>query len=100
MSITASVRAVFSAAHRDPQTGAMHGHDYEVIATFPGEPLRRFEVMQERLRQTLTAMEHTELPPELWSAEALAPAIAGLLGDAVKVEVNRPWLGHFVTWTP
>jgi len=91
---------VFSAAHRDPQTGALHGHDYQVTATFPGEPLRRFEVLQVKLRETLHGLEHSELPPELWSAEALAPAIGRLLGDAIKVVVARPWLGHSVTWTP
>src|SRR6185312_4145730 len=34
--VTADVSVVFSAAHRDPQTGALHGHDYQVTATFPG----------------------------------------------------------------
>ena len=101
MSVTTAVRGVFSAAHRDPLNGAMHGHDYEVIAHFGGEPLRRFEVLQETLRQTLSGfVDHVELPPDRWSAEALAPLIGGLLGGCIRLEINRPWLGHFVVWTP
>ncbi len=100
MGVTTAVRCVFSAAHADPLTGAQHGHDYEVIATFPGDELRRFEVLQERLRGILRAFDHRVLADDLWSAESLAKALGSVLGDAIQVQVNRPWLGHFATWTP
>lgn len=90
------VRGVFSASHTDPMTGQMHGHDYEVIAHFNGDPLRRFEVLRETLNAVLAAWDHTVMPEELWSAEAIGKALIQLL-DLRKVEVNRPAIGHFVT---
>jgi 6-pyruvoyl-tetrahydropterin synthase len=100
MIITTAVRSIFSASHRDPLTGAMHGHDYEVIGHYAGEPLRRFEVLKEHQDQVLKALDHTVLADDQWSAEALAPILFHLFSDPIKVEVNRPWLGHFVTAAP
>ena len=96
MKVSCGVRGVFSASHKDPLTGAVHGHDYEVVAWFAGEPLRRFEVLRETLNTVLRAWDHTVLPDELWSAEAIGKALLGLLDGLVEVEINRPAIGHFV----
>lgn len=95
MSVLTGVRGVFSASHKDPMTQALHGHDYEVVAWFKGEPFRDFGVLRETLGAVLTAWDHTTLSDELWSAEAIGKALMAVL-DIEAVEVNRPAIGHFV----
>lgn len=89
------VRGHFSASHKDPMTQQLHGHDYEIIAYWPSEPFRHFDVLRETLNTVLRAWDHTVMPDELWSAEEIGKALIGTLGLA-KVQVNRPVIGHFV----
>ena len=39
----------FSASHRDPTNGQLHGHTWEVVAWWPAEPWRDARVLQETL---------------------------------------------------
>lgn len=100
--ILTGVTEVFSAAHRDPETGALHGHDYQVTAYFPAKPIVRMEFRREALREALCSVDHQELPAELWSAEALAEAFLWALSShrCCKVTVARPMIGHIAEATP
>lgn len=88
----------FSAAHHDPIRGQLHGHTWEVVAWWKGEPARDALVLQETLKGVLRGFDHTVLPPELASAEALAKAIGGLITDCIGVDVSRPSERLFARW--
>lgn len=80
------VSAVLSAAHRSRE-GVMHGHTWEVIAWWTGEP--DAVQKQKELQKYLTIFDHTVLADDVAWGETLARAIIHGLG-CVKVEVNRP----------
>jgi 6-pyruvoyl-tetrahydropterin synthase len=79
----------FSASHRDPIRQELHGHSYEVTAWFDHKPARDALVLQEHLKNALTAFDHKTLPDEMTRGETLAAAIMHIT-DAVGVELRRP----------
>ena len=80
----------FCAAHKDPLSGQIHGHTWEVKAWWPGSPWRDARVLQQTLKTVLAAWDHTEMPPELHSGEAMAHALLQVLTDCVRVDIERP----------
>jgi 6-pyruvoyl-tetrahydropterin synthase len=90
MSADTGVGAIFCAAHRDKQSGVLHGHTYEVIAWFPSG--RDARAMQKLLEGVLIGFDHRLLDdvlPDTW-AEEIAEAVKRLMHDCVEVQVNRP----------
>ena len=61
MVVLTSIRAVFNGSHTDPDTGAIHGHDYEVEAGWYGTK-ERFEVLRDRVQTHLDMIDHRPLP--------------------------------------
>lgn len=92
--VSTTVEVVFSAAHVDPVTGALHGHDYRVRATFESDGTR-FETLKASLTEVLKELDHTTMV-KLFSAEQVSRWVMRNLPDAYVVEVDRPWLGHYV----
>lgn len=80
----------FSASHRDPLSGELHGHTWEVTAWWSAVPWRDARVLQETLKGVLIGFDHKTLPDQLHSGEALAFALMGLMTDCVGVDVSRP----------
>ena len=90
------VVCVFSAAHHPPEGGAVHGHSYEVVAWFEaGEDARD---LQQALTAAVEKLDHTLLPPELASGEAMAEHIGRSLDGCVEVEVRRPLERIYARW--
>lgn len=90
MGSSTTVGAILSCSHRDEVRKAIHGHSYEVWATFAGEPARDATVLQATLRGVLAAWDHKTLPDDLSRAEDLARAIGTLLDGCISVKVRRP----------
>jgi hypothetical protein len=91
--ILTSVKGVFNGSHTDPDTGVLHGHDYEVEAGWYATK-ERFEVLQARLNATLATIDHRTLPA--WAAEDVAPWIMERVG-CDQLKLARPSIGHCVT---
>lgn len=90
------VGGVFSAAHQPPEGGDVHGHSYEVIAWFDaGEDAR---VLQARLAQMLEPLDHTILPADMASGEAIAEHVGRGLDGCREVEVGRPLERIYARW--
>lgn len=90
------VGCVFSAAHHMPEGGHLHGHSYEVVAWFlAGEDARHLQV---RLTAATQPLDHSLLPPELASGEAMAEHIGRNLDGCVEVEVRRPLERIYARW--
>ena len=90
------VGCVFSAAHHTPEGGQLHGHSYEVVAWFlAGEDAR---ILQSRLIAAVRPLDHSLLPPELASGEALAEHIGRGLEGCVEVEIRRPLERIYARW--
>lgn len=87
VSTVTGVGAFFCAAHRDKQTGQLHGHTWDVIAWFKSN--KDAVTLQAELKAVLQVFDHTELPEELAWGEAIAVEIMRLLADCVEVEVRR-----------
>lgn len=87
------VRSTLSVAHRGVE-GVLHGHSYEVWATFPRGDALAWRV---RLDQVLTELDHCELPANLALGEDLAEWI-GLRVEALSVSVIRPVEGFESGW--
>jgi hypothetical protein len=91
--VLTTVNAVFNGSHTDPDTGVLHGHDYEIEAGWYATT-ERYEALQTKLRAYLAPFDHRPLP--CWSAEELAPLL--LLGFGCDwLRVARPSIGHSVT---
>lgn len=90
----------FSASHRDPMSGELHGHTWEVEAAWQGEPYRDNRALQETLKGILAVWDHTVLPDALASGEAIAQAIGSLIVDCAGVNVSRPSERLRATWRP
>jgi len=97
------VGCVLSVAHRpvnaDIFGGETHGHSYEVTVYFDVPPsgprdVRALQAAVEQLRQRI---DHTTLPPELGTGEALAAYFA-TLANVVRVEVSRPLERIYAEW--
>ena len=86
-----------SAAHRDLDTGQMHGHTWLVTAWWPREPGQRprdVRHLRAMLQDELAALDHTVLPDHVAWAEDLAEYLLGVLGCST-VEVSRPLEGLY-----
>jgi hypothetical protein len=80
------VGAIISAAHKSSD-GIVHGHTWEIVAWFDGEP--DAVQKQRELEAYLKIFDHSILRDDVASGEALGRAIIYGLG-CVKVDVNRP----------
>jgi 6-pyruvoyl-tetrahydropterin synthase len=90
------VSSHFCAAHRD-RFGILHGHTWEVLAWFPaGEDAL---ALKKRLEAVLADYDHTELPEDLSTAEAIADEISGDLPSVVEIEIRRPFERIYTRWT-
>lgn len=78
--------AIFSAAHKS-KGGVLHGHTWEVVAWWDGEPCAVEK--QRDLEAYLAIFDHTLLADGVAWGEALGKSIALGLG-CVRVEVRRP----------
>lgn len=78
--------AILQVAHTGPD-GRIHGHTYEVVAWWNGEPCA--VEMQEKLNKWLSKFDHQTLPPRMTRAEDVGRQCKMALG-CVRVDVNRP----------
>lgn len=80
------VGAIVSAAHKN-KDGILHGHTWEIVAWFDGEPdaLQK----QRELEAHLKIFDHSVLRDDVASGEDLGRSILCALG-CVKVDINRP----------
>jgi len=82
---------MLTAKHRDPHLGeGLHEHTWAVTAYWPSEPFRDGRALKAALRHFLDALPDAsgELPPELWSGEAIAKAVL-VLANTVGARVTR-----------
>jgi hypothetical protein len=77
------------AAHRDVETGGLHGHTWEVWASFLFDGTSSL-TRQAELQSLISEFDHTELPRELAWAEPFAAHVGARLPSCIKVEVDRP----------
>lgn len=98
MNVLTSAKAVFNGSHIDPDTGVLHGHDYEVTAAWINTT-ERYEHLRDGLKAVLAPLDHARLPEGIWSAEDLGRWLIYELG-CDRLEINRPLIGHSVTVTP
>lgn len=85
-----------TAFHTDPHMGeGRHQHTWQVTVFWPASPFRDGRAMRASLRTILDVWSGRDLPPELWSSEALARAILHLHGSGgvCGVVVERPDFG-------
>lgn len=87
----------FSAAHRDQESGEIHGHTWLVKAWFKNPHRSDARCFKAALDTLLKPLDHTTLPDELAWAEDIARHIA-VLGGIVRVEVSRPHDGMGAEW--
>lgn len=95
--ILIGVSGHFSAAHRDQETGEIHGHTWHVLAKF--EPPNRVDsrCYKAALNALLALWDHKILPDELAWGEDIARAV-GTLANCVEVEISRPAEGFYAWW--
>lgn len=98
------VGVVLSVAHHpvNPELfgGETHGHSYEVIVWFDNVAGPRDARMCQAAVETLgKQIDHTTLPPDLATGEALARYFA-VLANVVEVEVRRPLERIYARWRP
>jgi hypothetical protein len=67
-----------------------HWHTWTVKAWWSAEPPRDGRVLQSLLKGVLAGWQGTTMPAELWSGEAMARALMGLMDGCVGVEIDRP----------
>lgn len=91
------VGGVLSCAHRDKETGQIHGHTWDVVAWFRTAADARYR--QKQLSEVLHDLDHGMLPDDLAWGEDLARHIAEKLGDTcAQVDVNRPSERIYARW--
>ena len=81
------VGSFFCAAHRDKETGQLHGHTWDVVAWF--KTSRNAVELKAELQDVLKAFDHKELSFDLSWGEAIATEIIRSLNECVEVEVRR-----------
>lgn len=96
MIVLTSVISHFNGFHTDPDSGVVHGHDYEVEAGWYGTK-ERYEILKAKVDAQLALLDHGPLP--FWSAEEIAPWLLERIG-CDQIKLNRPTIGHFVTVIP
>lgn len=93
------VLAKLTARHVDPHLGeGEHEHTWHITAWWPSKPFRDARMLKEYLGELLGVWEGTLLPPDLWSAEAIAETITRLVPECIGADVNRPEEGIFVRY--
>lgn len=95
MIVITRVRSHFCAAHRD-HDGRLHGHSYEVWASFPAGA--DAVDLQTDLAQTLVGFDHSELVYQAVRAEYIAEEIGRALPGCIAVDVIRPVEGLAARW--
>lgn len=95
--VLTGVSGHFSAAHRDQETGEIHGHTWLVTAWFKTPHRSDARCLKAALDAMLTVWDHTLLPDDLVWGEDIARAI-GVLANVVEVEVSRPTEGFHARW--
>lgn len=78
----------FCAAHRDLETGKLHGHTWEVIAWFKSD--ENAMKLQLRLKDYLKSFDHEVLDDSVSWAEKIAADICASLEDCIEVQISRP----------
>lgn len=91
MKVLTGARGVLSAAHRS-RDGIMHGHTWEIVAWWTGEP--DAVEKQRELNDYLKVFDHTVLADGVAWAESLGRAMCMGL-ECVKVEISRPLEGLY-----
>lgn len=92
------VSGYFSAAHKDRDTGDIHGHTWKVTAKFETcEAPKDARLYKASLDALLKQWDHKTLPDKLAWAEDIAKAV-GTLQNCVEVEVARPLEGLYAWW--
>jgi len=94
---TIRVGTILCASHVDARH-RMHGHTYEVWATFRAGACAM--ARQSHLQAVVAAHDHTILPVAIQRAEDLVEAIALGIddGSCLSVEVNRPAERIYARW--
>jgi hypothetical protein len=79
------------AYHTDPiGDEGRHQHTWTVTAWKPAEPWFDLRALREALKAVLQAIAPGgELPPELWSSEAIARVVF-IIEGVVRVTIDRP----------
>lgn len=91
------VGGIISCAHRDPETGALHGHTWEIIAWFGKDADARHRAAQ--LSAVLNELDHTTLPDRLAWGRQIARHVAEKIGwPCCRVEVKRPGERFYAVW--
>jgi hypothetical protein len=96
------------AFHTDPiMDEGEHVHTWTITAWWPSDPWRDGRALAHALSVVCEGLapfgagdmrEYRKLPPDLWSGEALAEAVMGLLTPApLRVNVSRPGF-HVERW--
>jgi len=92
------VSGIISAAHRDVNTGRIHGHTWEIVAWFTvGKNIENAEIKKYAFDQLLSSLDHDFLPDALAWGENMAEYIGQSLGCSA-VDVNRKAEGIFARW--
>jgi 6-pyruvoyl-tetrahydropterin synthase len=95
LTILTSVKATFNGSHVDPESGVLHGHDYELTAGWINTS-ERYERLRDGVRAVLAPIDHARLPNGIWSAEELGRWLIHELG-CDRLQIDRRALGHSVT---
>lgn len=96
--VLTGVGGFFSAAHRDHDTGALHGHTWEVTAWFRRGTDATIRAC--RLQGILARLDHSELPARLAWGEDIAEWVGREFDDSacVAVDVARPAERIYARW--
>lgn len=81
------------AFHTDPHLGeGRHEHVWNVQAVFDGSKFADGRALRLALANLLFVYQGADLPPELWSGEAIAQFVVNVLGtgDPIGCVVTRP----------
>jgi hypothetical protein len=93
MRVLTSVDVDLQAFHTDPHMGeGRHEHVWNIRLVFDGAPFRDARALRVALSNFLSGYQGSDLPPHLWSGEALASFVVGNLGtgDPIGCVVTRP----------
>lgn len=93
LNVLTGAGAILCAAHRD-SAGQVHGHTWEIVAWWTGCPDALSK--QAELVSFLSRFDHSVLPHELRSGEAIAELVLRGL-ECARVDVSRPLERIFAT---
>lgn len=95
--VLTGVRSHFSAAHRCQNSGAIHGHTWEVTVWFNNPSRCDALTLKQQVEHDLARWDHGILPDEFAWAENICLDLAKRM-NVVVVEVARPHEGLFARW--